>query len=165
LGREKKGSRTQSESVATETTARDNKRILFESTALQLRVRYYNYAPIHYISALAVPPFFFLYFVIFITKRTTLMMTVGRPIPSPTPKAILSLPEMPLLPNEVDVGSGVDDAVVGLVVVSADGEGVGDKKVEEDKVLELELPVPARHSYLTPFTTLLVVCTSTHCSA
>jgi hypothetical protein len=103
-------------------------------------VRYYSYAPIHYISALAISPFFFLYFVIFITKRAALMMTVGRPIPSPTPKAILSLPERPLLLNEVDVGSGVDDAVPGLVVVSADGEGVGDKKVEEDKVLELELP-------------------------
>jgi hypothetical protein len=91
------------------------------------------------------------------------MIIVGRPIPIPTPMAILSLPERPLLADEVDVVSDVDDGGVtrGSVVVDDDGEGVDDKPAEEDKV-----PGPARHSYLIPFATLLlVVWTSTHCSA
>lgn len=108
--------------------------------------------------------------------RITLMIIVGRPIPSPTPIAILSLPERSLVADEVDVVSEVDDGGVtsGLVVVGDNTEGVDDtesvddKPAEEDEVPELELPCPARHSYLTriPFAMpLLVVFTSTHCSA
>jgi hypothetical protein len=96
------------------------------------------------------------------------MIIVGRPIPSPTPMAILSLPERPLLVDGVDIAGEVKDGRVtkGLVVVDDDGKGVDDKPAEEDKVPELELPDPARHSYLIPFATLLlVVCTSTHCSS
>jgi hypothetical protein len=71
--------------------------------------------------------------------------------------AILSLPERPLLADEVDDGG----VTRGSVVVDDDCEGVDDKPAEEDKV-----PGPARHSYLIPFATLLlVVWTSTHCSA
>ena len=82
------------------------------------------------------------------------MIIVGRPIPIPTPMAILSLPERPLPADEVDVVSEVDDGGVtrGSVVVDDDGEGVVDKPAEEDKV-----PDPARHSYLIPFATLLLV--------
>jgi len=95
------------------------------------------------------------------------MIIVGRPIPSPTPMAILSLPERLLLADEADVVGEVDDGGVtkGLVVVDDDGEDVDHKPAEEDKVPELELPGPARHSYFIPFATLLAVCTSTHCSA
>jgi len=86
------------------------------------------------------------------------MMIGGRPIPSPTPIAILSVPERPLLVDEVDDGSGVVDGGVELIVV---GDGADDEIAEDD---ELEFPAPKTHSYLIPFATLLGVCTSTHCS-
>lgn len=139
--------------------------------------RYHNHIPTHYISTIPTSLLSFRSFLIFIMNRIKLIIIVGSPIPIPTPMAILSLSERPLLADEVD-GVGevdtvdeVDDEGVirELVVVddSDDGEfeDVDDNPTEEDKVPELELPSPARHSYLIPFATSLVVCTSAHCSA
>ena len=74
---------------------------------------------------------------------------VGRPIPSPTPMAILSLPDRPLLVlgDEVGVVGDVDDEAMnrGAVVVDDNGKAVDDIPVEKDEAPEPEPPNPARH--------------------